>query len=227
MRRDRSPSWDPARDHLPRSFEEEQRKERKRAKKQRRREKASKSSRKEQHHQATFPVIVERSKASPTSRHKSRKCYSPEPAVLSHSGYESVEYSEGEEVYVFKCHNREAAAYSARSRLPVPKPVTEPCCHKKRSRKKKKGIKVEESHTHPFYPAYLEGPQSRNGIGFRLDSPYRGMDPIPARKSLDSMPGFGDMPADLKCIKKPKKLPPIDNKENRAHTDVYPFVKRF
>ena len=213
------------RDHFHKSFEEEQRRERKRGRRRRRKEVAQKASRREQHHPGTFPIIVERTRASPSSRHRSRKHYSPEPSS-SHSGYESAEYSEGEEFYSIGCLNREPAAYSTRTKLPAPKPVAEPSYQKKRSRKKKKGIKMDEDHTHPLYPGYLERPPSRNGINFPMDSSqYRSVDPIPARKSMESMPGFCDIP-DIRCIKRPKKLPPID-KENKGHTDEFPFMKRY
>ena len=211
--------------HFPKSFEDEQRKERKRARRRRRKEIMQKpiSSRREQPHPATFPVIVERSKAvSPSSRHRNRKYYSPELSS-SHSGYES-EYSETEEFYGMGCVNRETT-HNSRSKLPAPKPpVGDTKYHKKRSRKKKRGVKAEEDHSHPLYPSFLERPPSRNGVNFALDSPYRNMDPIPARKSMENMPGFSDL-SEIKCLKKPKKLPPID-KENRGHQDEYPFVMK-
>lgn len=218
--------------HFPKSFEEEQRKERKRARRRRRKEITQKPlNRREQPlHPATFPVIVERTKASPSqSRHRSKKYYSPE-LTSSQSGYESAEYTESEEFYGMGCLNRETAYSSSRSKLPPPAPkqlVESSSYPKKRSsRKKKKGIKVEEDHTHSLYPSFLDRPPSRNGLNFAMDSPYRNMEPIPTRKSLENMPGFGELP-EMKCIKRPKKLPPID-KENRAHTDEYPFVmKRF
>ena len=208
--------------HFPKSYEDEQRKERKRARRRRRKEMVQKQNRREQPQVATFPVIVERTKTSPSSRHRSRKYYSPESS--SHSGYESAaEYSESEEFYGMGCLNRETA-YSTRSKLPVPKPAGESSYQKRRSRKKKKGIKMDEDHTHHLYPGYLERPPSRNGVSFAMDSPYRNMDPIPARKSMEGMPSFGEMP-EMKCIKRPKKLPPID-KENKSHTDEYPFVMK-
>ena len=154
--------------------------------------------------------------------HRNRKYYSPELSS-SHSGYES-EYSETEEFYGMGCVNRETT-HNSRSKLPAPKPpVGDTKYHKKRSRKKKRGVKAEEDHSHPLYPSFLERPPSRNGVNFALDSPYRNMDPIPARKSMENMPGFSDL-SEIKCLKKPKKLPPID-KENRGHQDEYPFVMK-
>lgn len=217
--------------HFPKPFEEEQRKERKRARRRRRRDTTQKliSSRREQPQQATFPVIVERTRAlsPPASRHRSRKYYSPDFSS-SHSGYES-EYSDGEEFYGMGCVNREStASHSTRSKLPAPKThVGESLSYqKKRSKKKKKGLKLDEDYSHPLYPSFLERPPSRNGVNFAMDSPYRNMDPIPARKSKENMPGFSEL-SELKSLKKPNKLPPID-KDNRMHTDEYPFgMKRF
>ena len=224
------------RHHFSSSHGEEPRRERKRTRRRRaRKEKAQKLGQREQNPPATFPIIVDRTKTSPSLRQRNKKYHSPEPLSSSHSGYESVEYSDSQEFYLDSaaCLNREAATYSSRSKLPMPKTIAELPQPKKRSRKKK------EEHTHSLYPTYLERPPSRNGIGFARDSPYRSMDPIPARKSLESMPGFSDKP-EMRCIKKPK-LPPIADKENRSHTDdhraharththttdEYTFVRRF
>ena len=211
-------------------FEEDLRKERRRTRRRRgRKEKERKSGRRETHHPATFPLIVDRTKTSPFLRQRSRKYHSPDLPSSSHSGYESAEFSDSQEFYLesMACL-REAAACSTRSKLPIPKTIAELPQPKKRSRKKK------EDHAHPLYPAYLERPPSRNGLNFARDSPYRSMDHIPARKSLETMPGFSDRP-EKRCIKKPK-LPPISDKENRSHKDdcrthahiaEYPFGKRF
>lgn len=201
--------------HFSKSFEDEQRKERKRARRRRRKEMMLKPCRKEQTQPATFPVLVERAKASRTSsRHRTRVYLSPEFAP-PHSAFESAENSDNEEYY------------GTRAKLPAPNSVGE-SSHQIRSRKKKKAIKVEEELTHSLYPSYLEGAPSKNGITFALDTPNRSsMDSLPARQSVENMLGGKDRPEITMRFKKPNKLPPID-KENRSLTDEYPYVlKRF
>lgn len=196
--------------HFPKSFEDEQRKERKRARRRRRKEMTLKPCKKEQLHPATFPVLVERTKASPSLRHRTRIYLSPDFSS-AHGAYESVENSDNEEYY------------STRAKLPAPNSVGE-CSHQMRSRKKKKAIKVEEELNHSLYPSYLERPPSRNGVNFALDAPNRSMDPLPARKSMESMLGIDLLDIKMR-LPKANKLPPID-KENRSLTDDYSFMRK-
>lgn len=198
--------------HFPKSFEDEQRKERKRARRRRRKEMMLKPCMKEQTHPATFPVLVERSKASPSSRHRARMYFSPDFSS-AHGAYESAENSENEEYH------------GARAKLPAPNSVGE-CSHQMRSRKKKKAMKVEEELNHSLYPSYLDRPTSRNGVNFAyaLDAPTRCMDPLPARKSIESIMGM-DRTDNQMRFQKPNKLPPID-KENRFIPDDYPFTRK-
>lgn len=203
--------------HFPKSYEEEQRREkdeqrreRKRARRRRRKEKMHKPCRKEQSQQATFPLLVERTKASPPLRHRPRIYYSPE-FDAPHSAFDSAENSDNEEYYV------------TRVRPSVPNSVGEPS-HQTRTRKKKKATKVEDEHIHSLYPSYLERPPSRNGITFTTEAPARSVDPLPARKSMESMFGL-DLSEIQMRLKKPNKLPPID-KENRSHTDEYPYMMK-
>ena len=201
--------------HFPKTYEDEQKKERKRARRRRRKEMMLKSSRKEQSHQATFPVLVERTKASPSSRHRTRIYLSPEFSASHSAAFESAENSDNEEYY------------GTRAKLPAPDSVGE-SSHQTRSRKKKKSIKFEEEVNHSLHPSYLDRPPSRNGVNFALDAPCnRSMDPLPARKSMENILGI-DLPEIMRRIKKPNKLPPID-KENRSLTDEYPGfgLKRF
>lgn len=198
--------------HFPKSFEDEHRKERKRARRRRRKEMMLKPCKKEQTHPATFPVLVERSKASPSSRHRARIYFSPDFSSV-HGAYESADNSDNEEYH------------GTRAKLPAPNSVGE-CSHQTRTRKKKKATKVEEELSHSIYPSYLERPPSRNGVNFAhaLDTPNRSMDPLSARKSMESMMGT-DRP-DIKIrFQKPNKLPPID-KENRFVPDDYPFTRK-
>lgn len=202
--------------HFPKYEDDwEQKKERKRARRRRRKEKMLKPCRKEHPRQATFPVIVEQTQASPSTRHRTRMYLSPEFSAPYNAVFDSPENSDNEEFY------------STRPKLPAPNSVGEPSQHL-RSRKKKKAIKVEEELTHSFYPLYLDTPPSRNGATFALDAPCnKSMERLPARKSMESMMGV-ELPERMMHYKKPSKLPPID-KENRSNTDEYPGfgLKRF
>lgn len=204
--------------HFPHKYEDEQKKERKRARRRRRKEMMLKQCRKaEQCHQATFPVLVERTKASPSSRHRTRIYLSPEFSASYSAAFDSAENSDNEEYY------------STRAKLPAPNSVGESTHgHQTRSRKKKKAIKYEEEINHSLYPSYFDTPPSRNGMTFALDAPCnRSMDHLPARKSMENMYGI-DPPENKMRFRKPNKLPPID-KENRSNTDEYPGfgLKRF
>ncbi|PFX34188.1 hypothetical protein AWC38_SpisGene955 [Stylophora pistillata] len=150
---------------------EEQIKERKRTRRRRRKEKILKPSWKEQTQQATFPVLVERSKASPPLRHRTRINYSTEFEAL-HSALDFAENSDNGEYYVTR------------------------------------------------------NPPSRNGISLTTEAAARNVDPLPARRSIESMLGL-DLTEMQMRLKKPNKLPPIDKENRSQHTDEYPYMKRY
>ena len=201
----------PKYDEEQRREKEEQRKERKRVRRRRRKEKIHKPSWKEKTQQATFPVLVERSKASPPLRHRTRIYFSPEFEAM-HSALDSAENSDNEEYYV--------------TRVRPPLPVGSELSHQTRTRKKKKATKVEEELSHSLYPSYLETPSSRNGISFATEAPTRNVDPLPARRSMESMLGLDSTEMQMR-LKKLNKLPPIDKENKSQHTDEYPCMKRY